>query len=54
MPDITMCRDKECPKREDCYRFKAKPDMFQSYFRKTPRQETGWCSYFMKREVKRK
>jgi len=25
MPDISMCSSKECPKREQCYRAKAKP-----------------------------
>ena len=26
MPDITMCRTRDCPKKECCYRHKAKPD----------------------------
>jgi len=33
MPDISMCRDVECPSRYECYRFMVKPDRFwQSYF----------------------
>jgi len=31
MPDITMCMNTKCEKRESCYRFKAIPDMLQSY-----------------------
>lgn len=31
MPDITMCRSNDCPKRSHCYRAQAKPDKLQSY-----------------------
>ena len=32
MPDITMCiNGKDCPKHEECYRYMAKPDIYQSY-----------------------
>lgn len=31
MPDITMCLNKECTKKETCYRFIAKPSPWQSY-----------------------
>ena len=32
MPDISMCSNKECPKKEDCYRAKAEPNpLWQSY-----------------------
>lgn len=44
MPDITMCDDKECPMREGCYRFTAKPSMRQAYFVKSPR-EGNECKY---------
>jgi hypothetical protein len=30
-PDISMCKNEECPKKETCYRFKAIPDSYQSY-----------------------
>ena len=26
MPDISMCQNKECNFKKDCYRFTAKPD----------------------------
>ena len=33
MPDITMCSGKDCPLKESCYRYTAKPSEFrQSYF----------------------
>jgi len=31
-PDITLCKGKGCPVRENCYRYKAKPSDYQSYF----------------------
>jgi len=31
MPDISMCKDHECPSRMICYRYRAKPSNFQSY-----------------------
>lgn len=36
MPDITMCPGGNCPMRETCYRHKATPSMYQSYFMETP------------------
>lgn len=31
MPDITMCTGGECPKRDECYRHRARPANRQSY-----------------------
>lgn len=32
MPDISMCLDHLCPKKEECYRYKAKPNFhWQTY-----------------------
>lgn len=46
MPDITMCRGTDCPKRKKCYRFMAKPNEYrQSYFVATPRDGKE-CNYF--------
>jgi hypothetical protein len=28
MPDISLCQNKECPSKDDCYRFTAKPSEF--------------------------
>ena len=31
MSDITVCVNRECPMREDCYRFKDVPDLWQRF-----------------------
>jgi len=31
MPDISKCQGKKCNKKEQCYRFMAIPDLYQSY-----------------------
>lgn len=36
MPDITLCTDQQCPLRQSCMRFVAKPDKYQSYFMGSP------------------
>ncbi len=37
MPDITMCPGTDCPYKESCYRYTAKPsEYYQSYFMKPP------------------
>jgi len=48
MPDITKCEDKDCPLKESCYRFTAKPSEYrQSYFVETPyNKETKECDYY--------
>ena len=49
MPDITMCKDEECPSKEQCYRYRATPTPeHQSYFTKSPRDSLGLCDgYFI-------
>lgn len=45
MPDISMCRNKECDLRLRCYRYRAKPNEFrQAYGTFYPIQ--GKCNYF--------
>lgn len=51
MPDITMCKDIECPYNKSCYRFTAKPNKYrQSYFKESPRQQENgrkdWCDKY--------
>lgn len=36
MPDISMCSGQGCPKRAACYRFRAKPSHWQSFFASAP------------------
>lgn len=46
MADITMCGDKECPKKESCYRWTAPVNTWgQSFFIESPRVEEE-CEYF--------
>ena len=48
MPDITMCRGDDCPKRETCYRFTAIPDQYwQSWFVETPEYKNGECHEYL-------
>lgn len=48
MPDISMCKNKECTLKERCYRYRAVPSNIQSYTYFV--FENGFCKYFM--EVK--
>lgn len=45
MPDITMCLGTNCPQKEKCYRFTAKPCEYQSYFTKAPIKD-GKCDMY--------
>jgi len=53
MPDITMCSGEECPLKESCYRYTAKPSRYQSYFFEPP-IEDGECNYFWTDKVRSK
>ena len=45
-PDITMCLGTDCPHKETCYRFTAKPSEYrQTYFMEAPIKE-GKCEYY--------
>jgi len=41
MPDITMCKNDQCPLKDKCYRFTAKPSMRQSYIENPSRYVHG-------------
>lgn len=46
MPDITMCSGTDCPHKENCYRYTAKPSEFrQSYFVEPPIKD-GKCDHY--------
>jgi hypothetical protein len=64
MPDISMCQAEDikiednkiirlgtnvCPLREICYRFKAKPSMYQSFsdYRNDLNKKKTECGHFM-------
>jgi len=46
MADISMCTNKECPSKEDCWRFQASPSEWQSYVGHIFDPATGKCSSF--------
>ena len=49
MPDIAMCEGTNCPVKEKCHRFTAKPDQYQAYFVDAPGETKDGeftCSYF--------
>ena len=43
--DITMCFGKDCPLKNDCIRYVAKPEKYQSYFEESPYND-GKCDCF--------
>ena len=46
MVDITMCDGKDCPKKQDCYRYLAKKaKRMQTFFRRAPGKD-GKCGHF--------
>ena len=46
MPDITMCKGVDCPKKNLCYRYTAKASEYrQSFFTDSP-IKNGKCEYF--------
>jgi hypothetical protein len=36
MPDITMCNGQGCELKSTCYRYKAEPSKYQTYFTEAP------------------
>lgn len=40
-----MCPGGDCPYKEDCYRYTAKPNDYQSFFAYAPIRE-GKCDYY--------
>lgn len=52
MPDISMCNNTTCPSKEECYRFKAIPNNYQSYSNFKPEKNENKCEYFLKINIK--
>jgi hypothetical protein len=47
MPDISMCKGGSCPRKQDCYRYRAIPtSQRQAYFARPPVQTDGSCGHF--------
>jgi hypothetical protein len=49
MPDLSMCRDRGCPSRVGCVRYRAEPWVRQSYF-DPPRMGAARCTYYIPTE----
>jgi hypothetical protein len=47
MPDITMCVNKKCKKRDTCYRVIAIPSIMQSYADVFEKNHNGECCNFI-------
>ena len=53
MPDISMCKNEECPNKNTCFRYRAKPNPYrQSYFLDHSHEDCkefisikGWADY---------
>ena len=46
MPDISLCKNEECPRKKSCFRFMAKPKaVWQSY--QGFNHRNGECEYFI-------
>jgi len=52
MPDITICRNERCPRKMECYRYRAEPNgKWQSYAKFDGGKD---CREFIKYRGKRK
>jgi hypothetical protein len=45
MGDFTMCDGKKCDLATTCYRYKAEPSEYQSYFTEAPIEDEQ-CDYY--------
>jgi len=55
MPDITMCHGYDCPRKETCYRYWARPSEFwQSWFADDPRESKNACAHYWLKEQTKK
>lgn len=54
MPDISMCSGKDCPLKETCYRYTARPcEFWQSWFTNPPiEKDSKECNYYWETDVK--
>ena len=49
MPDISLCKNRQCKFKEDCYRFTAKPsEFYQAYGEFNCKDKVGVDTFFWK------
>lgn len=46
MADICKCSGKDCPHKENCYRYTAPEGMLQTYYLNPPITEDGKCDHY--------
>lgn len=47
MPDIAMCKNHQCPLRDECYRYRAIPtEPYQTYSDFSPSGDPPTCDWF--------
>jgi len=47
MADISMCSNKDCPKKERCYKFTATPNPYRQSYDYFKPDENGECKDFV-------
>ena len=47
--DICMCQGYKCPLKDECLRYKSKPEKLQTYFTEIL-YKNGKCKYYITRE----
>lgn len=50
MPDISMCKNDNCPLKEKCYRYTAEPSPYRQSYGLFPQPKDGKCEYFWDNE----
>ena len=50
MPDISMCMNEECQKKESCYRFTATPNPYSQCYIGAKPEENGECQWYIEKE----
>jgi hypothetical protein len=48
MPDLSMCRNRTCPSRGECFRYRAMPSQRQSITSFAPVLGEDRCDFFVK------
>lgn len=46
MPDISKCKNEECPSKNECYRYTVEPSDYQSYASFNPEKGEDKCGYY--------
>tara|TARA_R110000737_G_C14624761_1_gene494607 strand:- start:34167 stop:34343 length:177 start_codon:yes stop_codon:yes gene_type:complete len=54
MPDISMCANQFCPRKEDCYRFTATPSPHRQSYAVFKPDADGDCEHYWDNEKQQK